>query len=284
MLYYENKNFGRNISIVPTSAHTGEGIPDMLMLLVKLTQERMADTLMYLSELECTVLEVKVIEGLGTTIDVILSNGVLHEGDRIVLCGLDGPIITNVRALLTPEPMKEMRVKSAYVHHKEVKAALGVKITAQNLGNAIAGSRLLVVGPDDDEDDVAEEVMGDLHGLYERVAQVSKGVFVQASTLGSLEALLEFLKTSNIPVSLLTVLSNGRLLVSISAQYIKRISCDAEQCQNEHLNMLYCSVLMSKSIERQRKQQQKWASKFSRPISFIISLIVLLPTRRYSQT
>ena len=172
----------------------------MLKLLVSLTQDRMTETLMYLSELECTVLEVKVIEGLGTTIDVILSNGVLHEGDRIVLCGLDGPIITTVRALLTPEPMKEMRVKSAYVHHKEVKAALGVKITAQNLGSAIAGSRLLVVGPDDDEDDLAEEVMTDLHSLLERVEHVSKGVQVQASTLGSLEALLEFLKQSKIPV------------------------------------------------------------------------------------
>jgi translation initiation factor 5B len=172
----------------------------MLKLLVSLTQDRMTDKLMYLSELECTVLEVKVIEGLGTTIDVILSNGVLHESDRIVLCGLDGPIITNIRALLTPEPMKEMRVKSAYVHHKEVKAALGVKITAQNLGSAIAGSRLLVVGPDDDEDDLAEEVMTDLHSLLERVEHVSKGVQVQASTLGSLEALLEFLKQSKIPV------------------------------------------------------------------------------------
>lgn len=172
----------------------------MLMLLVKLTQERMTEKLMYLSELECTVLEVKVIEGLGTTIDVILSNGVLHEGDRIVLCGLDGAITTNIRALLTPEPMREMRVKSQYVHHKEVKAALGVKISAQGLTNAIAGSRLLVVGPEDDEEDVEEEVMEDLQGLFERVQNVSKGVFVQASTLGSLEALLEFLKVSKIPV------------------------------------------------------------------------------------
>ena len=155
---------------------------------------------MYLSELECTVLEVKVIEGLGTTIDVILSNGVLHEGDRIVLCGINGPIITNIRALLTPEPMKEMRVKSAYVHHKEVKAALGVKITAQDLTNAIAGSRLMVVGPEDDEEDLAEEVMSDLQGLMDRVDTSGKGVFVQASTLGSLEALLEFLKSSKIPV------------------------------------------------------------------------------------
>jgi translation initiation factor 5B len=172
----------------------------MLMLLVKLTQERMTEKLMYISDLECTVLEVKVIEGLGTTIDVILSNGVLHEGDRIVICGLEGPIITSIRALLTPEPMREMRVKGSYVHHKEVKAALGVKISAQGLSNAIAGSRLLVVGPEDDEDDLADEVMEDIQGLLNRVENVKKGVSVQASTLGSLEALLEFLKTSNIPV------------------------------------------------------------------------------------
>lgn len=37
---------------------------------------------------QCTVLEVKVIEGLGTTIDVVLVNGVLHEGDQIVVCGM----------------------------------------------------------------------------------------------------------------------------------------------------------------------------------------------------
>lgn len=110
-LYYENKNFARNVSLVPTSARTGEGIPDMIMLLVNLTQQRMSDSLMYLSELECTVLEVKMIEGLGTTIDVVLSNGVLREGDRIVVCGLNGPIVTQVRALLTPQPLRELRIK-----------------------------------------------------------------------------------------------------------------------------------------------------------------------------
>lgn len=109
--WYENKDMGRTVSLVPTSAVTGEGVPDMLMLLVKLTQERMSGNLMYLSELECTVLEVKVIEGLGTTIDVVLSNGVLKEGDRIVVCGLQGPIVTQVRALLTPQPLKELRIK-----------------------------------------------------------------------------------------------------------------------------------------------------------------------------
>ena len=109
--YYDNKNFAKNVSLVPTSAHTGEGVPDMLMLIIKLTQERMAERLMYISTLECTVLEVKVIEGLGTTIDVVLSNGVLNEGDKIVVCGLNGAIVTQVRALLTPQPMKELRIK-----------------------------------------------------------------------------------------------------------------------------------------------------------------------------
>lgn len=201
VLYYDNKNFAKNVSLVPTSAHTGEGIPDMLQLLVNLTQERMSERLMYLSELECTVLEVKVIEGLGTTIDVVLSNGTMNEGDKIVVCGLNGPIVTQVRALLTPQPMKEMRIKGAYVHHKHVKAALGVKISAPDLEKAIAGSRLLVCGPDDDEEELKEEVMSDLTGLLDSVDKSGKGVCVQASTLGSLEALLEFLRTSKIPVS-----------------------------------------------------------------------------------
>ena len=204
-LYYENRDMRRYVSLVPTSAHTGEGIPDMLKLLLSLTQERMTSSLMYLSEVECTVLEVKVIEGLGTTIDVIISNGVLREGDRIVLCGLNGPIATNIRALLTPAPLKELRLKSQYVHNKEAKAALGVKIAANDLEGAIAGSRLLVVGPEDDEEDLEDEVMNDLQQLLSKVSKDNRGVSVQASTLGSLEALLEFLKQMKIPVANISI-------------------------------------------------------------------------------
>jgi len=204
-LFYENTSMAKNVSLVPTSAHTGEGIPDMLKLIVTLTQERMTNKLMYLSEVECTVLEVKVIEGLGTTIDVILSNGVLHESDTIVLCGLNGPITTKIRALLTPAPLKELRLKSQYVHNHECKASLGVKISADGLEHAIAGSRLLVVGPKDDEEDLEAEVMSDMENLLGRVSKTGRGVSVQASTLGSLEALLEFLKVSKIPVANISI-------------------------------------------------------------------------------
>ncbi|TVY91177.1 Eukaryotic translation initiation factor 5B [Lachnellula willkommii] len=200
-LYYENKSMAKFVSLVPTSAHTGEGIPDMLKLILQLTQERMVGSLMYLSEVQCTVLEVKAIEGFGMTIDVILSNGILREGDKICLCGVDGAITTNVRALLTPAPLKELRLKSAYVHNKEVKAALGVKISAPGLEGAIAGSRLMVIGPDDDQSDIEDEIESDLGALFSRVEKSGRGVTVQASTLGSLEALLDFLKVSKIPVA-----------------------------------------------------------------------------------
>lgn len=199
-LYFQNKNISKYVSIVPTSAVTGEGVPDLLWLLLELTQKRMSKQLMYLSHVEATILEVKVIEGLGTTIDVILSNGYLREGDRIVLCGMNGPIVTTIRALLTPQPLRELRLKSEYVHHKEVKAALGVKIAANDLDKAVSGSRLLVVGPDDDEDEMMDDVMDDLTGLLDSVDTSGRGVVVQASTLGSLEALLDFLKDMRIPV------------------------------------------------------------------------------------
>lgn len=200
-LFYQNKSMAKFVSLVPTSAHTGEGIPDMLKLIIQLTQERMVGSLMYLSEVQATVLEVKAIEGFGMTIDVILSNGILREGDRIVLCGTEGAIVTNIRALLTPAPLRELRLKSAYVHNKEVKAALGVKISAPGLEGAIAGSRLMVVGPDDDEEDICDEVESDLANLLSRVEKSGRGVSVQASTLGSLEALLDFLKDCKIPVA-----------------------------------------------------------------------------------
>ena len=57
--------------------------------------------------------------------------------------GFNGAIVTTVRALLTPHPLKEMRVKADYIHHKEITGAMGIKISAPGLEQAIAGSELL---------------------------------------------------------------------------------------------------------------------------------------------
>lgn len=204
-LYYKNKDFRNVVSIVPTSAVTGEGIPDLVMLLVQLTQKMLKEQLFLSPQLKCTILEIKVVEGLGTTADVIVSDGILKEGDTIVLCGMHGPIVTTIRALLTPPPLKEIRVKAGkgnpYIHCKTIKAAMGVKIVAHDLHDAVAGSQLLVAGPDEDIDELKEEVQMDLKKLQKSVSTTARGVFVQSSTLGSLEALLSYLKENKIPVA-----------------------------------------------------------------------------------
>lgn len=282
-LYYQNKNMAKYVSIVPTSAVTGEGVPDLLWLLLELTQKRMSKQLMYLSKVEATILEVKVVEGFGYTIDVILSNGVLREGDRVVLCGLNGPIATNIRALLTPPPSRELRIKSEYIHHKEVKAALGVKIAANDLEKAVAGSRLIVVGEDDDEEEIMEEVMDDLTGLLDSVDTSGTGVVVQASTLGSLEALLDFLKDMKIPVMSIglgpvfkrDVMKATTMLerapdLAVMLCFDVKVDKEAEQYAEEHKIKIFSadiiyhlfdafSAYQLKLLEARRKEFQEYA-------------------------
>jgi translation initiation factor 5B len=200
-LYWKNKDFRKYVSLVPTSAISGEGVPDLLLLMIQLMQKMLTPKLQQKLELNCTVLEVKVVEGLGTTIDVVLVDGVLHEGDTIVVCGLSGAIVTTIRALLTPQLGKELRVKGTYLHHKKLRGAVGVKIAANDLEGAIAGSQLFVAKPGDDIEALKEEVMSEVSTMLSQVDHTGRGVCVQASTLGSLEALLQFLRDSKIPVN-----------------------------------------------------------------------------------
>lgn len=149
-LFYENPDVTEYISLVPTSAITGEGMGNLLYLICEYSQDLLARRLMYSEELQATVLEVKAIPGLGTTIDAILINGRLREGETMILAGTEGPITTQIRSLLMPQPMKELRVKNAYIEHKEVQAAQGVKIAAKDLEKAIAGLNLLVAQKPDE--------------------------------------------------------------------------------------------------------------------------------------
>lgn len=112
MNYWQNEDLEGTQSVVPTSAYTGEGLPDLLGYITEFTQTQMAMHITPKLDFNCTVMEVKKLEGLGTTTDVILVDGTLKEGDKIVISGFEGPIKTTVRALLTPKPLKELRVKA----------------------------------------------------------------------------------------------------------------------------------------------------------------------------
>ena len=86
-----------------------------------------------------------MIAGLGTTVDIILRNGILKEGDTLVLMGSEGPFVATVRALLMPQPLRELRVKNAYINHSAVMAAQGIKVTAKGeLEKALPGTSVLV--------------------------------------------------------------------------------------------------------------------------------------------
>lgn len=110
-LFYENPDPKTYISMVPTSAHSGDGMGNLMGLLVQLSQTMLAKRLAFSEELQATVLEVKAIPGLGTTIDIVLVNGSLKEGQTMILAGTDGPIVTPIKALLTPAKMQDLRVK-----------------------------------------------------------------------------------------------------------------------------------------------------------------------------
>ncbi|CAF3718925.1 unnamed protein product [Adineta steineri] len=198
-VYYKNPDPNEFYSMVPTSAHSGDGMGSLIAMIIEKCQTTLAKRLSYTDELQATVMEVKAIGGLGTTIDVVLVNGHLHVGDTIIVAGQEGPIVTQVRGLLMPEPNKELRVRNQYQNYKTVKAARGIKIAAKDLEKSMAGLPLYVGRKEDEVDYFKNEIQNMIKTALSSIKLKENGVYVQASTLGSLEALLEFLKTSNIP-------------------------------------------------------------------------------------
>ncbi|MCS7131860.1 MAG: translation initiation factor IF-2, partial [Hadesarchaea archaeon] len=99
-------DFRRQVCIVPASARTGEGIPEVLAVLAGLAQRFLERelTIEVSGPARGTVLEVKEEVGMGTTIDVIIYDGTLARGDQFVVGGLDRVIRSKVRGLLQPKP------------------------------------------------------------------------------------------------------------------------------------------------------------------------------------
>eukprot|EP00928_Gymnodinium_smaydae_P098743 TRINITY_DN9247_c0_g1_i5.p1 TRINITY_DN9247_c0_g1~~TRINITY_DN9247_c0_g1_i5.p1 ORF type:complete len:1365 (+),score=495.31 TRINITY_DN9247_c0_g1_i5:118-4095(+) len=248
-LYWENPDLKSTVNIVPTSALTGEGVPDLLFTLLNFCQTLMSSQIEVEEELQCTVIEVKNIEGLGTTIDVVLVNGTLREGDQIVLAGMGGPIVTTIRALLTPQPMKEMRVKNDYVHHAKISTSMGVKICAPGLEEAVAGTELLVVGPDDDIEEMKEEVAEGFDSILAEFEKQPSGVYVKASTLGSLEALLSFLQDMKIPVFDVGI-------GEVHKKDVKRALVMKEKAHPEYAVILAFDVAVSKEAKLQADKDE----------------------------
>ncbi|MBT4805689.1 translation initiation factor IF-2, partial [Candidatus Woesearchaeota archaeon] len=140
------EDYTKQIAIVPVSAHTGQGIPELLMVLTGLAQKFLEKKLEIeeTGNAKGTILEVKEEKGMGTTLDAIIYNGQLKVNDTLVIGGIDQAIVVKVRALLEPAELAEMREKkSKFKNVKQVTAATGVKISAPGLNEAISGMPII---------------------------------------------------------------------------------------------------------------------------------------------
>jgi translation initiation factor 5B len=191
-------DFQRNLAIVPVSAHTGEGIPDLLLIMIGLAQRYMGDELKLSVEGPGagTVLEVKEERGLGTTLDVILYDGTLAIGDEIAVATQGDVVVTKVRSLLKPRPMKEILVEDRFERVKSVAAASGIKVTAPNLEGVIAGSPFFVVR--NNRDEVEARIRKEMTEIHVNLSD--EGITIKADTIGALEALCKELEGKEIGV------------------------------------------------------------------------------------
>lgn len=199
------KDFTKTVALVPTSAKTGEGIPELLAVLVGLTQQYLKKRLQTTSgPARGTVLEVKEEPGLGLTLNAIIYDGIIKRDDLIVVGGREKPIVTRVRALLVPKPLDEMRdPRDKFSSVESVSAAAGVKIVAPELEGVLAGAPIYAVGEGESPEKYAKLVSEEIERI--RISTDVDGVIVKADTLGSLEAIAENLKRSNVPIRLADV-------------------------------------------------------------------------------
>jgi translation initiation factor 5B len=195
--YDRIEDFTKNIAMVPISAKTGEGVADLLLVLCGLAQRFLE------KDLECedmpgegTILEIKEEKGLGTIFNVILYNGVLQMGDKVVVGTSGEPKLTKVKALLRPKPLDEIRdPRDQFERNKRASAACGLMVSVQDPEGVIAGAPLRVVT--DNQKEVMDSVR---QGSLLNLEFSNEGVVVVCDALGSCEALYHQCKTADVTV------------------------------------------------------------------------------------
>ena len=192
-------DYTKTAALIPVSAKTGEGTPELLMMLTGLAQKFLEQNLKIeeTGPAKGTILEVKEQKGLGTVLDTIIYDGSLKVGDQVLIGTLDQPAQAKIKALFQPTPLAEMREKKAkFSPVKTVSAATGVRIVIPGAEQAVAGAPLMSAIGD------IEKIKQELHAeMHEVLIETDKdGVIIKADSLGSLEALMTLLREKGIPI------------------------------------------------------------------------------------
>jgi len=190
-------DFTKAVALVPICAKDGEGLPDLLLMLIGLAQRFLEQQLTKgEGPGKGTILEIKEEKGLGKTLDIILYSGTLKKGDTVALGTRGAPVITKIKAILKPKPLDEIRdPRDRFDSVKELHAAAGVKISCQNVEGVIAGAPMVVVKGSNDP-----EVLKLSEETSIKIETQEKGITIKADAIGSLEALAFEAKAANIPI------------------------------------------------------------------------------------
>jgi translation initiation factor 5B len=198
--FWRIKNFTKEVAIVPVSAKTGVGIPELLAVLIGLTQQYLSQKLeRHVEEGRGIVLEINEEVGLGPAANVILFDGTLRQGSSIIVAKRDNAIVTRVKAILLPKPLDEMRdPRDKFKPVIEVMAAAGVKITSPDLAGVMAGSPLFVLNQKEDENRLRAIVEAEIRNTI--VNKDINGIIMKCDTIGSIEAITDLLAKQKVPI------------------------------------------------------------------------------------
>ncbi|MBV9179206.1 MAG: translation initiation factor IF-2 [Nitrososphaeraceae archaeon] len=198
--FWRVKDFTKELAIVPVSAVTGVGIPELLAVLVGLAQQFMGRRLQrHDTGARGIILEINEEVGLGPSANVILLDGIIKHGDIVAVAKREGAVITKIKALLLPKPLDEMRdPRDKFKPVDQVVSAAGLKITSPDLNGVLAGSPLYVLEKKQDEDVLKQMVESEIKSAI--INTDSNGVILRSDTIGSIEAIMDLLKKSNVPI------------------------------------------------------------------------------------
>ena len=198
--FWRVKDFAKEVALVPVSAVSGVGIPELLTVLVGLTQQYMTQKLeRHEGSARGIILEVKEEIGLGPSANIILLDGVIKQGDSIVVAKRESAVVTKVKSLLLPKPLDEMRdPRDKFRHVDMVVSAAGLKITSPELEGVIAGSPLYGITSKDNIEEIKKIVESEVKSVI--VNTESNGIILRCDTIGSIEAISEMLKKDRIPI------------------------------------------------------------------------------------
>lgn len=199
--FWRIKEFDKELAIVPISAVSGIGIPELMAVLVGLAQQYMKKRLERRYDyVRGIILEINEELGLGPSANMILLDGTIKQGDTIMVAKRDEIVVTKVKALLLPKPLDEMRdPRDKFRSVTEVISAAGLRIVSPDLEGVLAGSPLYVLRNKDEEKEIRHFIESEVKSTFINNTN-ALGVILRCDTIGSLEAIIDMLKKENIPI------------------------------------------------------------------------------------